>query len=181
VSDEFNHKHDDYDGIEEHDHPLPRWWVILFLATIIYSGLYILHYESKTGMNSDQELELGLSKLAELQKTDSTEAIDISSEVVKVEVIQLGVKLYAEKCFMCHGDKGQGLIGPNLTDSSWIYGKGTAEDILLVVQKGVPVKGMPAWESVLSAQEQVATVAYLLSIKGTNPSGAKAAEGILIK
>lgn len=82
---------------------------------------------------------------------------------------------------MCHGDKGQGLIGPNLTDNYWIHDKGTAADILTMVQKGVPVKGMPAWESVLSAQEQVATTAYILSLKGTNPSGAKAPEGTKIE
>jgi cytochrome c oxidase cbb3-type subunit 3 len=89
--------------------------------------------------------------------------------------IAAGAKLYTEKCLPCHGAKGEGLIGPNLTDNHWIHG-GSALDIQRVIREGVPAKGMIAWKEMMPADQINQTVAFLWSIKDTNIPG-KAPEG----
>ncbi len=170
-----------YDGIIEHDHPLPRWWIAIFLGSIIYSMIYYLHYTSHSGPTTDEELAVGIAQLTEMRQSESSEAIDLASAVGNEEFIQVGSKIYFEKCYMCHGDKGQGLIGPNFTDNFWIHGTGKPEDVLHSVQKGVPEKGMPGWESILNPSEQASVVAFVLSLKGSTPAGAKGPEGVEVK
>jgi cytochrome c oxidase cbb3-type subunit 3 len=166
-----------HDGIIEHDHPLPNWWLITFMLTVVFAGIYYLHYESNSGWSTDKELSYGLKQIENLKVTKTEPVIEMTDEVlVSGDMIQLGAKVYSEKCFMCHGDKGQGLIGPNMTDVFWIHG-GSPKEILLVIQKGVPEKGMVAWESVLNQKEQVSLVAFIRSLRGSNPSGAKAPQG----
>jgi cytochrome c oxidase cbb3-type subunit 3 len=171
-----------YDGIVEHDHPLPNWWVATFIITIIFSVFYYGYYEIFDGPSTDQELAKKLAVIREAgEQSGGGDAFTNIDELVKDDsIIPLGQKVFSEKCFMCHGDKGQGLIGPNLTDNFWIHGN-QPKDILHVIQKGVPEKGMVPWESVLSEEEQIATVAFIMSLKGTNPAGGKAAEGIEYK
>ncbi|MES2768348.1 MAG: c-type cytochrome [Bdellovibrionota bacterium] len=168
-----------YDGIVEHDHPLPNWWVAIFVITVIYGVLYYGYYEIFDGPSTDQELagELAVIKTLDVDSSGGGDAFANLDELIKdTKNIEVGKKIYAEKCFMCHGDKGQGLIGPNMTDNFWIHGD-KPKDILHVIQKGVPEKGMVPWEAVLSPEEQIATVAFIKSLKGTNPAGAKASEG----
>lgn len=168
-----------YDGIIEHDHPLPNWWVAIFVITVIYSVFYYGYYEVFDGPSTDQELT---DKMAVIQTMDSGDGsgedifANIDELIKDSKSIELGKKVFGEKCFMCHGDKGQGIIGPNMTDNFWIHGN-KPKDILHVIQKGVPEKGMVPWEAVLSPEEQIATVAYIKSLHGTNPPGAKASEG----
>lgn len=171
-----------YDGIIEHDHPLPNWWVTIFIVTIIFSVFYYGYYEIFDGPSTDQELadKLAVIKTLEGESGGGDILANIDELIKDSKSIEVGRKVFAEKCFMCHGDKGQGLIGPNMTDNFWIHGN-KPKDILHVIQKGVPEKGMVPWEAVLSPEEQVAAVAFIMSLKGTNPAGAKAAEGIEYK
>jgi cytochrome c oxidase cbb3-type subunit 3 len=90
--------------------------------------------------------------------------------------VEKGGTLYAERCAACHGDQGQGLIGPNLTDNYWLHG-GKPEQIMKVIQKGVLDKGMPPWEDSMSEEEVMQAVAFIASIHGTNPGGAKEPQG----
>lgn len=167
-----------YDGIIEHDHPLPNWWISIFVLTIIFSVFYYGYYEMLDGPSTDQELaeKLAVIKTLEGESGNANIIANIDELIKDSKSIEVGKKVFAEKCFMCHGDKGQGLIGPNMTDNFWIHGN-QPKDILHVIQKGVPEKGMVPWEAVLSPEEQVATVAFIISLKGTNPAGAKASEG----
>jgi len=82
-------------------------------------------------------------------------------------------------CSRCHGDHGEGGIGPNLTDNYWIHGDGNLMTLVHTIQKGAPDMGMPAWEKI-SPQEEIELAAlYVYSIKGTNPAHAKAPQGDL--
>ena len=92
--------------------------------------------------------------------------------------MQAGAGLYAAVCAACHGDQGQGLIGPNLTDAYWIHG-GAPEDVYRVIHEGVPANGMPAWEGMLSQEEQAQAMAFVLSLQGTNPPNPKEPQGEL--
>jgi cytochrome c oxidase cbb3-type subunit 3 len=81
----------------------------------------------------------------------------------------------------CQGAELQGMIGPNLVDNYWIHGKGTAQDLIVMVNKGVLDKGMPAWEAVLRPNEVIAVSAFVLSKKGTQPANAKAPQGEMVQ
>ncbi len=87
-----------------------------------------------------------------------------------------GKRLYKKHCLMCHGLKGEGRFGPNLTDNFWLYGNTTA-DIIKIVTEGVPDNGMVRWEGKLSETGIVDVVGYVESLKGSNPPHAKAPQG----
>ena len=91
-----------------------------------------------------------------------------------------GAATYKTVCAACHGNEGQGLIGPNLTDAYWLHG-GTNMDIYHVISDGVVAKGMPPWEAVYSSEERAQIVAFVRSLEGTNPPNAKEAEGELVE
>jgi cytochrome c oxidase cbb3-type subunit 3 len=75
-----------------------------------------------------------------------------------------GSKLFKQHCEVCHGEGGKGNIGPDLTDSKWIYG-GSDEEIFTTISKGRK-GGMPAWENQLSPEKIKALIAYIRSIGG---------------
>lgn len=170
-----------YDGIQEFDNMLPRWWLMTFYATIIFSVFYYAYYELGTGPTLVQELQqemaddenrrLSAPKPAFPDEQVLAEAIASSAQKTK------GHEVYVVRCQSCHADKGQGLIGPNLTDKFWINGDGQAKSIAKVIHDGVAEKGMPAWGPVLKAEEVYAVTAFVVSLKGTNPAGAKAPQG----
>jgi cytochrome c oxidase cbb3-type subunit 3 len=171
----------EYDGISELDNQLPRWWVWLFYLTIAFSAVYFAYYVLGPGPTLLEKFEsrkaaIELAKLAPGAKKgfDEQELLAVFKDTGQREK---GKVVYAVRCLACHGPMGQGSIGPNLTDNHWIHGKGTMADVAQTVSAGVLDKGMPAWESVLSPDELKQVVAYVRSLKGTNPPGAKAPQG----
>jgi cytochrome c oxidase cbb3-type subunit III len=185
--DEINDKelqNHEYDGIKEYDNPLPNWWLTTFFGTIIFAFIYFLHYEFGGGQTQEQELAVALAQIEMMKSSQpalaATEA-DLDSMIKDPAVIQSGAKIFANNCVACHGAELQGMIGPNLVDNYWIHGKGTSQDLINMVKKGVLDKGMPAWEAVLRPNEVVAVSAYVLSKKGTQPANAKAPQGELVQ
>jgi cytochrome c oxidase cbb3-type subunit 3 len=159
-----------YDGIQELDNPLPRWWVLLFYATILFAIGYTAFYFFGPGLSIQESFEREMA-----QDRKPGEAFTIVPEG-KAWVTK-GAPIFKEKCASCHGQNGEGLIGPNLTDAYWIHGKGTVQDIYKVVTKGVPEKGMIAWETQLKPEEMAAVSNYVHSLKGSNPANAKPPQG----
>lgn len=105
---------------------------------------------------------------------DSSELI---KEIAKDKAnIAKGSAIFKANCSICHGQQGQGEIGPNLTDEYWLNG-GSIMDIAKTIAFGVPEKGMIAWKAQLSIEEVGALVAFITSIQGTTPERAKAAQG----
>ena len=84
--------------------------------------------------------------------------------------------MFSTNCSPCHGKSGEGLIGPNLTDEYWIHGA-TDKDLVNSIAIGIPEKGMIAWKYRITPNEIGQLVAYLKSIKGTNPINAKSSQG----
>lgn len=170
----------DYDGIQEFDNPLPMWWLWTFLGTIIFAFIYYIHYELKIGPTLDEELKADMAVIEQLKaKAPKTAFTDDKVRAAFSDNFQinLGAQVYTGKCAACHGDKGQGLVGPNLTDKFWIHGSSPAS-IANTIYDGVLTKGMPAWKGQIKDEEVIAVVAFINSIKGITPAGAKAAEGI---
>ncbi|NBV42053.1 hypothetical protein EBR96_04710 [bacterium] len=167
-----------YDGIEELDNPLPRWWVYLFYATILFGIGYMSWTWGGYGLSPIEELNRDLSA-GKAQKQGQSQNVSavLAHAASDPKILEVGKTIFTSKCAPCHAADGGGIIGPNLTDQFWIHGKGTAEDINQVVRKGVPEKGMLAWENTLKEDELIAVVAYVRSLKGTSPASPKGPEG----
>jgi len=89
-----------------------------------------------------------------------------------------GKELFVKNCSGCHGEKGQGEVGPNLTDKYWLHG-GAIKNIHSSIEGGISGKGMISWTDVFSKQEMREISAYILSLRGTTPPKAKKPEGEL--
>ncbi len=174
-------KNHEYDGIQEFDNPLPGWWLATFYITIIFSVFYFGYYSLGTGPTLTEELKASKAQLE--RKSPPKPAVAWPDEALLLaaskspEAIQKGQGIFTSKCAACHGDKGQGVIGPNLADSFWIHGKGTLVAVAKVVHDGVNEKGMPPWGSMLKDEEIFSVVAYVKSLRGTNPPNPKAPQG----
>ncbi len=173
-----------YDGIEEYDNDLPRWWVWLFYLTIFMAPVYVWYFHFGPGMLPHAQLEADMQELAQIRANFAGEMNEASGADTQAALltfiadqgnIAAGAKLFAEKCMPCHGVKGEGVIGPNLTDSNWIHG-GSPAEIQHVIREGVPAKGMIAWKEMMKREEIDQTVAFIWSIRNTNVPG-KAPEG----
>jgi len=91
--------------------------------------------------------------------------------------IDLGERIYNNNCYACHGQFGQGGIGPNLTDNYSLHGGSKKEIAKVILFGGTPGKGMIAWRHVLSPEDIGQVTAYVYALKGTNPDNAKIPEG----
>jgi len=173
----------EYDGIHELDNPLPGWWLVTFYGTIIFAFLYYIHYTFTDAPTLSKELEISMTSIKAAKATASSVSIseDELSKQFTPEVLAQGKALYAAKCAACHAPAGGGLIGPNLTDSFWIHGKGQRADLYKIITEGVVDKGMPAWGEMLKSDELIAVVGYTHSLKGTNTPGGKPPQGNEVK
>ena len=84
--------------------------------------------------------------------------------------------LFAAKCLACHGAEAQGVVGPNLTDEFWKNG-GSLEEITKTIEEGITGTSMMPFNSQLKEGESTALAEYIVSLEGSNPAGAKEAEG----
>lgn len=166
-------KKQEFDGIQEYNNPLPRWWLITFIGTVIFAfGYWVFYHTFEIGITPEQELEKQKKIVAaKEEKSAAMVTEDMLMALAKdPEAVTRGKAVFSQNCVACHGDKGQGVIGPNLTDAYWIHG-GKPMEIHKVVSFGVPEKGMIAWKNALSAKTINDVVAYILTIKNTNIAG----------
>ncbi len=169
-----------YDGIVELDNPLPNWWLAIFQATIIFAFIYSIHYMTGSGPTLSQEFESDMKSLPQVTEKVWTEE-ELIPPFNSADKIASGKAVFAGKCAACHGNEGQGVIGPNLADKYWIHGQGHRTEIIQVIKKGVIANGMPGWGDVLSESELVDVAAYAYSLRATNPANPKAPQGTEIK
>lgn len=171
----------EYDGIREFDNPLPRWWLWIFYATIVFVPLYYV-LPGRLGQNGGNVAEYE-AEVAAYKASQPAPAPTISGERLLAlskdrEALDEGKEVFTRNCVACHGADGGGVIGPNLTDNAWIHG-GSPTAIHTTVVAGVLAKGMPAWERLLKPEELDHVVAYVISLQGTKPATPKAPEGVV--
>ena len=145
-----------YDGIEELDNPMPHWWFMLFVATLVFSAGYLLLYPGMGnwiglfGWTSTSELELHQEKhdrryvplFAQYAKTP------IEQLAENPKALKMGQRIFLNNCALCHGSDAGGSFGfPSLTDNDWLYG-GTPADIKTTIMEGRSGQ-MPAWGAVI--------------------------------
>lgn len=175
----------DYDGIRELDNDLPPWWKYGFYLTIITSVVYLVGYHvtgsfKLSGEEYTSEIAEADAKIAEYRNkmalnVDETNAVFLTES----DKITKGQTIFKEKCVACHGDNGQGTIGPNLTDNYWLYG-GKPGDVFKTVKNGTN-KGMQAWKENLSPVDIQNVISFVHSLQGSNPANAKAPQGDLFE
>lgn len=174
-----------YDGIMEYDNPMPGWWVWLFVASVVYSIFYLMYFES--GMPGRSIHDDYTKFTAGIFQMKYKEIGDLNADRATLlqykddpKWLSVGRAAFKTNCVSCHGAEGQGGIGPNLTDDHWKNVK-NIEDIATVIAKGANNGAMPAWENRLSHRNTVVlTAAYVASLRGTQPSNPKDAEGATI-
>lgn len=174
----------EYDGIIELDNNLPPWWKAMFYITIIFGVAYLLHYHVfSTGdlQGAEYEKEMAEAK-AEVEAYLATAGNNVDeSNVTFVEAedrLAHGQELFVQKCAPCHGQSGEGGVGPNLTDKYWING-GSISDIFKTIKYGVPAKGMIPWESQLSPTDMQDLSSFIITLEGSNPPNPKEPQGEL--
>ena len=174
-----------FDGIEEYDNPLPKWWFWLFVGTLVFSVGYLILYPGLgnwkgilpgyengwTGANEWQK---------EMDKADARfgpifakyAAMPVEEVAKDPQALKMGSRLFASNCSVCHGSDAKGAFGfPNLTDKDWRWG-GEAETIKASIMNGRHGV-MPAWAEVIGDQGVADVAAFVL----TNLDGRSLPEG----
>lgn len=168
----------EYDGIQELDNNLPPWWVWGFVACIIFAFVYLINYHvlgvsdlqikayEKEMEQAQKDIDAYLSKMA--MNVDETNA----NLMTEKSDLAAGKTIFDNNCTICHKSKGEGDVGPNLTDKNWVYGY-DVKDIFYSVKKGRPA-GMPEHASKLNPIQIQQVASYVLSlpsVKGKEPQG----------
>lgn len=174
-----------YDGIQEYDNDLPRWWVWLFIACIVWGVWRVLYYHFGPGLLQEEQLKIAMAEHEKIREAAAPAAASFGTNEYLVKLvgdqkaISEGSTLWATNCIACHL-QGQGLVGPNLTDDYWIHG-GELKDIYHVITEGVPAKGMIAWKDSFAPEQIAQLTAYVWSLHGKELPNPKAPEGELVE
>lgn len=171
-----------YDGIRELDNVLPPWWVYLFYATVVFAFVYLIrfHILGHDDQKAEFEKEMAEAKLqVEEYKKTAPDLMDKEKVTLLTDAGDLaaGKAIFQTNCIACHKADGGGAIGPNLTDNQWILGGGIKNVFNTIMEGGRSGKGMVPWKESIKPSDIQKVASYVLSLQGTNPAGAKPAEG----
>lgn len=173
-----------YDGIQELDYPLPKWWLATFYITIIFAIPYGIYYIWGGGPSLRDEHQKNMAVITQLKEEEIKKASAFDQTyldtIIKEDGVNKGKIVFETNCVSCHKDGGIGDIGPNLTDSFWIHGGGHPPDLFQVIFNGVEEKGMPIWKDMISKEEIYQAISYVHTLRNLNLKG-KASQGIEIK
>jgi cytochrome c oxidase cbb3-type subunit III len=173
-----------YDNIIELDNATPPWFMFLFYGTIgfgiIYGVVYHVAGNGQIMLNEYTQEAAVADKVREEYLTKAANAINENNVLALNDVAALteGQKVFTQNCAACHGQKGEGGVGPNLTDNYWLHGGGI-KNVFHIVSEGVAEKGMISWKKSLNPMQIQKVSSFILTLKGTNPPNAKAPQGTL--
>lgn len=174
-----------WDGLEEYNNPMPRWWLWMFYITIVFSLIYLVLYPGLGKFQGMLDWSQDSQYDAEVADADA-EYAPIFAQYAKTsipelakneEAVAVGRRLFLNYCAVCHGSSAKGAPGfPNLTDNDWLYG-GTPEAIKTSIMTG-RTGAMPALGAAIGGEEGIDQVtAYVLSLSGRKVDAAKAEAG----
>jgi cytochrome c oxidase cbb3-type subunit 3 len=175
-----------WDGdLREMNNPLPRWWVWMFVITIVFSLVYLALYPGlgsnagalgwTSGGQHKAEVDKGNEAVAPLYaKFMGMTPEDVSKDA---QAMAIGERLFMNNCAQCHGSDARGNKGiPNLTDNDWLHG-GTPEKIKETITLG-RIGNMPPIAAAVGNEDDVKNVAnYVLSLSGSKHDAARATKG----
>jgi cytochrome c oxidase cbb3-type subunit III len=175
-----------WDGdLREMNNPLPRWWVWLFVITVVFALIYLAMYPglgnfagklgwSQTGQY-DAEVAKGNKEVEPLYaRFNGMKPEEVAKDA---QAMAIGDRLFMNNCAQCHGSDARGSKGfPNLTDGDWIYG-GAPEVIKETLVKG-RIGNMPPMAAAVGTPDDVRNVAhYVLSLSNSPHDSLKASLG----
>ncbi|BAK68512.1 cytochrome c oxidase cbb3-type subunit III [Sphingobium sp. SYK-6] len=193
----------EWDGIEELNTPLPRWWLWTFYATIVFSIGYIVVYPALPGLTGATKGVFGWSSrgaLAETMETEGARKAPILSAIAVTPIEQLpakpelmnaavqgGAAAFRTHCVQCHGSGASGSKGyPNLNDDDWLWG-GDLKTLEYTITHGIrnPDEAetrnslMPAFghDGILTAPQVQDTVSFVRVISGHEKQSASSRRG----
>lgn len=175
-------RHHEFDGIQEYDNDMPKWWVNLFIITIIFSVLYFTWYHlpffpSRSLIDEYYQAAKATAAETELRRAQSgSESFDYDAARKDSALLERGKEAFITNCSPCHAADGGGGVGPNLTDNFWLYG-GKPANIESTISNGAAEKGMPAWGPILGDDKVREVAAFVMTLKGTKSLNPKAAQG----
>ncbi|MCT4553114.1 MAG: cytochrome-c oxidase, cbb3-type subunit III [Pelagimonas sp.] len=193
-----------WDGIEEYNKPLPKWWLYTFYICIVWGIGYSIAYPAWPGIKAATPGLLGYSTRGEVAEDIArVDALNgpINEQLASVELTAIadgadlhsyaqnaGAAVFKTWCAQCHGSGAAGAKGyPNLLDDDWLWG-GSIEDIHTTITVGIRnpeidedyarVSEMPAFgrDELLSEEEISQAVNYVMQLSGGTPLDAAAAE-----
>jgi cytochrome c oxidase cbb3-type subunit 3 len=171
-----------YDGIQELDNKLPRWWVWLFNLSIVFAVIYFTYYHvmgKGTLMASQYQAEMQIGDKIKTRAVAEFEGNMASlAPSTNPVVLSEGKQTFTILCAPCHRPDAGGLVGPNLCDDYWIHGSNFVDN-LKVIWNGVPSKGMVTWRGVLKPATIHAVGSYVYTLRGTNPKNPKPPENLV--
>ncbi|HOB15049.1 MAG TPA: cytochrome-c oxidase, cbb3-type subunit III [Novosphingobium sp.] len=196
----------EWDGIEELNNPLPRWWVWTTYLTIIFAIGYMIVYPaipmlhsatagvwnwSSRGQLADEMAEGAAKRKA---ATDAIAAMSVEDLVKDEKLMPLaiagGAAAFRQNCVQCHGSGAAGGIGfPNLKDDDWLWG-GNIKEIETTLQHGIRSPDdaatrtslMPSFgkDGILTEAQVGDAASYVLSLSGSAPNDAAAQRGAAV-
>lgn len=163
------------EDLREMNNPLPRWWVWLFIITIIFGFIYLavypglVVYEGKSGWTQENQYEEEVATANEALKPIYAKFVDMPVETLSALPVakSIGERLYMNNCSQCHASDARGGRGfPNLTDHDWLHG-GSPEKIEETITNGRNGM-MPPMAAMVGTDEDVKNLAnYVLSLSGS--------------
>jgi cytochrome c oxidase cbb3-type subunit 3 len=192
----------EWDGIEEWNNPLPKWWLYTFYACVIWAIGYWIVYPAWPTVSSYTKGYLGYSQRAQVNKDIAAakegtaafsdkiaegdfETINADPELLSFALAG-GEAAFGDNCAPCHGRGAQGFVGyPNLRDDAWIWGgsmEGIQQTILHGIRSDDPqtrMSMMPAFGElgILNREQILDTVQYVMSLSGNEEDAEAAARG----
>lgn len=173
------------EDLREMNNPMPRWWVWLFVITIVFSLAYLAaypglgKYSGQLGWSQEGAYKAEVAKAnAELEPLYARFASMKPEEIaVDPQAVAIGERLFMNNCAQCHGSDAHGSKGfPNLTDSDWLYG-GTPEKIHETLVNG-RMGNMPPMAAAVGTPEDVRNLSnYVLSLSGSPHDSLRASLG----
>ena len=161
--------------LRELTNPLRRWWMVLFVVTVVFSVIYLWLYpglgSAKGSLNwtstGQYEAEQARARAAIAPLYARFAAMDEKQLAADVQAMAIGERLFINNCAACHGSDGRGSKGfPNLTDSDWLWG-GSFADVQKTITEGRNGV-MPPMAEAIGGGDNVRNIAqYVLSLAGS--------------
>ncbi len=194
-----------WDGIQEFNNPLPRWWLYTFYVTIVWAVIYTILYPAWPMISGATTGVLGYSTRGEvaedIARFDAMNT-DLRARITEVDLasvtrdempelynyaIQSGASTFTTFCSQCHGRGAAGVQAsgyPNLLDDDWLWG-GSVEDIRTTIAHGIRNEDDPdarwsqmtAFDDIFTDEEVAQVVNYVLEVSGQEADASLAANG----
>jgi cytochrome c oxidase cbb3-type subunit 3 len=172
------------EDLHELNNPLPRWWLNLYLITLVWGAVYLILYPGLGGFRGYRNWTQEKQYQTEIEQADQRYGPlyaqylnqDLASLAVNDDALAIGARLFSTYCTTCHGSDAGGASGyPNLTDGDWLY-SGTPDAIQVSISDG-RLGAMPAWQETLGTEGVFNVAEYVRAFSGHTADKTVAARG----